>query len=48
LLATIGLLAEVIIQLIINPSLAPEQQLHPREWHVLLAAITSFYFGVRS
>lgn len=48
LLATLGLGAEVIIQLIINPSLEPGQQLHPYEWHLVLAAITSFYFGVRS
>jgi hypothetical protein len=48
LLATLGLGAEVAIQLIINPSLEPGQQLHPYEWHMVLAAITSFYFGVRS
>lgn len=48
LLATLGLAAEVVIQLIINPSLDPDQRLHPHSWHVVLSAITSFYFGLRS
>ena len=48
LLATLGLAAEVIIQLIINPSLDPEQRLTLHPWHLLLSAIISFYFGARS
>jgi hypothetical protein len=49
LLATLGLSAEVVIQLIINPSVEPEQRLYLYPWLAsLLAAIISFYFGARS
>jgi len=48
LLATIGLCAEVIILLIINPSVDPEHRLYLHSWHVVLSAIISFYFGARS
>lgn len=48
LLATIGLSAEVIIQLIINPSVDPEHRLQLYQWHTVLSAIISFYFGARS
>jgi hypothetical protein len=48
LLATLGLSAEVIMQLIINPSVEPAQQLHLYQWHLVLSAIISFYFGLRS
>ncbi|HLJ93556.1 MAG TPA: hypothetical protein VKU02_10245 [Gemmataceae bacterium] len=48
LLATLGLSAEVIIQLIINPSVEPEHRLYPYQWHLVLCGIVSFYFGARS
>jgi hypothetical protein len=48
LLATLGLSAEVIVQLIINPSVEPEHRLHLHEWHLVLCGIISFYFGARS
>jgi hypothetical protein len=48
LLATVGLAIEVIIQLVINPSLPPERQLSLPTWQMILAAIVSFYFGARS
>jgi hypothetical protein len=48
LLATLGLGAEVIILLIINPSVAVENRLYMDKWHLVLSGITSFYFGARS
>jgi hypothetical protein len=48
LLATLGLGAEVIILLIINPSVAAENRLYLEKWHVVLSGIISFYFGARS
>jgi hypothetical protein len=48
LLATLGLVAEILIQLVINPSLEPDSRLHLPQWQMLLAAIVSFYFGARS
>jgi hypothetical protein len=48
LLATLGLSAEVIIQLIINPSVEPEHRLYLHQWHLVLCGIVSFYFGARS
>jgi hypothetical protein len=48
LLATLGLSAEVIVQLVINPSVEPEQRLNLYPWHLFLSAIVSFYFGLRS
>jgi hypothetical protein len=48
LLATLGLGAEILIQLVINPSLAPEKQLSLPGWQMALASIICFYFGVRS
>jgi hypothetical protein len=48
LLATFGLGAEVVIQLIINPSLDPDRRLQLYPVHVVLSAIISFYFGARS
>jgi hypothetical protein len=47
-LATLGLSAEVIVQLVINPSLDREQRLTLYPWHLFLSAIISFYFGLRS
>jgi hypothetical protein len=46
LLATIGLVAEVIIQLVINPTL--KEPLNLPSWQTILAAIICFYFGARS
>lgn len=48
LLATLGLLAEVIIQAVINPGLPDEKRLHLPQFQMFLAAITGFYYGVRS
>lgn len=48
LLATLGLSAEVIIQLIINPGLSEEHRLYLHNWHLVLSGIVSFYFGARS
>lgn len=48
LLALLGLAAEVIILLIINPTLEPEKQLKLPHWQSILAAIVAFYFGARS
>jgi hypothetical protein len=48
LLATLGLVAEMLIQLVINPSLEPDKRLQLNEAQLVLAAIVSFYFGARS
>ena len=48
LLATIGLVVVVIKNFVINPSVSPEQQLTGPGFQALLAAIMSFYFGLRS
>lgn len=48
LLATLGLVVEFIIQLVINPSLEPKNRLQMPQWQSFLAAITSYYFGARS
>jgi len=48
LLATIGLCAEVLIQLVINPSVEPANRLQLGPWHVILSGIISLYFGARS
>lgn len=48
LLAMLGLGAEVIIQAIINPTLAEDKQLHLPEWQTILTGIVGFYFGARS
>lgn len=48
LLATLGLVAEFIIHLVINPSLTPESRLYLPHWQIVLACITSYYFGARS
>jgi len=45
-LAVIGLVAEVIIQLVINPTL--DNKLSLPVWQGILAAIVAFYFGARS
>ena len=46
--STLGLGVEVIIQLVINPSLEPDRRLQMPQWHLVLCGIISFYFGARS
>jgi len=46
LLAVLGLVAEVIIQLVINPGL--DKPLTLPTWQSILSAIVAFYFGARS
>jgi hypothetical protein len=46
LIATLGLCIEVIIRLVINPSL--QSPLELPNWEGLLAGIVAFYFGARS
>lgn len=46
LLAMLGLGAEVLIRLVINPSMERQPDLAP--WEGVLAAVVAFYFGVRS
>ncbi len=48
LLAVLGMLAEVLIRLVINPHLDPEQRVSLPAWETSLAAIVAFYFGARS
>jgi hypothetical protein len=48
LLAVLGLVAEVLIHLVINPSLSPDRQLQLPHWEGFLAALVAFYFGARS
>jgi hypothetical protein len=48
LLANIGLCVEVLIQLVIRPSMGPERPLQLYPWHLGLSAIISLYFGARS
>jgi len=46
LLAMLGLGAEVIIRLVINPTLSQPLSLPP--WEGILAGLVAFYFGARS
>ncbi len=48
LLATIGLTIEVLIQLVINPSLDPDARIQVPHLQMSLAALVCFYFGARS
>jgi hypothetical protein len=48
LLAVLGMLAEVLIRLVINPQLEANQQIHLPTWEAALAAVVAFYFGARS
>jgi len=48
LLALLMLVAEVIILVVINPGLAEDRRIHAPTWEAWLAAVISFYFGVRS
>ncbi len=47
LLAVIGLAIEVVVLLMINPTLEGEK-IHLPKWETFLSAIISFYFGARS
>jgi hypothetical protein len=46
LLAMLGLVSEVIIRLVINPTLSQPLNLPP--WEGILGALVAFYFGLRS
>jgi hypothetical protein len=46
LLAMLGLGAEVLIRLVIDPTLSQRLNLHP--WESILAGVVAFYFGARS
>lgn len=48
LIATAGLVVEVVLRLVINPTLTPEKQLTLPGWEGVLAGLVAFYFGVRS
>jgi hypothetical protein len=48
LLAMLGMIAEFLIHLVINPSLALDRQLHLPHWEGFLAGLVAFYFGARS
>jgi hypothetical protein len=48
LLAMLGLMAAILIHLIINPNVSPERQISAPQWEGFLAALVSFYFGIRS
>lgn len=48
LLAVLGLAVEIIIRLVINPTLKSDEQLRLPGWEGALAAVIAFYFGVRS
>lgn len=48
LVAMLLLSAEVLIQAVINPTLAPERQLQLPQMQAVLTAIVGFYFGARS
>jgi hypothetical protein len=48
LLAMLGLGFEVIILLVINPTMDPSRQLDLPHWEGFLSAVIGFYFGARS
>src|SRR5262249_39228361 len=48
LIAMLGLMAAFLIHLVINPNVSPERQISAPPWEGFLAALVSFYFGVRS
>ncbi len=48
LLAVLGLTIEVLIQVVINPSVPPERRVQMPHWQAFLSAVISFYFGARS
>jgi hypothetical protein len=48
LLAVIGLFIDLLIKVVINPSLAADQRLTLPHWEGALSAIVALYFGARS
>src|SRR5262249_28269142 len=48
LIAVVALAIEVVMQLIINPTLSEDRQIHLPHLENMLAAIVGFYFGARS
>ena len=48
LLAMLGLGAEIVIVLFINPSLKTDLKLDLSTWECVLTGIVAFYFGSRS
>lgn len=48
LIAVLGLGAETIIRLVINPTLEPGRELHLLHWESVLAGVVAFYFGART
>jgi hypothetical protein len=48
LIAVLCLVAEFLIHLVINPHVTPERQVNLPHWEGFLAALVSFYFGIRS
>jgi hypothetical protein len=48
LIAVLGMGAEILIHLVINPNLAEDKQLKLPNWEGFFAAVVAFYFGVRS
>lgn len=48
LISMIGLVAEVVLRLVINPGLPPEKQLTLGTWELGFAGVIGFYFGARS
>lgn len=48
LLGTAFLAFEVVLQLVINPSLDPDKRISLPQWQMVLSAVVSFYFGARS
>lgn len=47
-LAMLGLTVEVLVQLVINPSLPDADRIQMPHWQAFLAAVVGFYFGARS
>ncbi len=47
LLGAVGLGVEVLIQVVINPSVEAASRLNPHPWQMVLPAIICFYFGSR-
>jgi hypothetical protein len=48
LLGVLGLCFEILWQLVVNPTLEPDQRIDLPNWQSFLAAIVAFYFGARS
>jgi hypothetical protein len=48
LLAMLGMGIEIIVRLVVNPTVPPERQVELREFESAVAALVAFYFGARS